>query len=173
MKFIRKFFSWTFLYKTFQFFESIYIYLKDYYYISDTLYSEEFKRVINKYIYVDLRKDWIGRLYGVINPNIGADGKYDFSNVIFEINDENTNNNDYVKNIIYGKMDLIDKQFHINKLYDYISIDFKHVGPSYADNYLLIFDIASRKYMSICFKKWLTQGLIYAIIAMAIIIIIF
>ena len=59
MKFIRKFFSWTFLYKTFQFIESIYIYLKDYYYISDTLYSEEFKRVINKYIYVDLRKDWM------------------------------------------------------------------------------------------------------------------
>ena len=172
MKLITKLFYKTFIGRFVKTIKSLYEYIKDYEYISDTLYSEAFKIVLKEYLNVDIRKDWIGRLYGVINPNIGADGKYDFSNVIFEINDENTHNKDYVKNIIYGKMDLIDKQFHINKLYDYISIDFKHVGPSYADNYLLIFDIASRKYMSICFKKWLTQGLIYAIIVMAIIMII-
>lgn len=164
MKFFRKFFSWTLIYKTLQLLESIYIYLKDYYYVSDTFYSEEFKRVINKYLYIDLNKDWLGRLYGIINPNIGPNGKYDFSNVIFEIDGDNTNNDDFVKNIIYGKLDLIDRQFHINKLYEYITIDLKHVGPKIADNYLVVFDIMSRKYMSQCFKKWFMQTIIYAII---------
>ena len=164
MKFLRKFFSWTLIYKTLQLIESIYIYLKDYYYVSDTFYSEEFKRVINKYLYIDLNKDWIGRLYGIINPNIGPNGKYDFSNVIFEIDGDNTNNDDFVKNIIYGKLDLIDRQFHINKLYEYITIDLKHVGPKVADNYLVVFDIISRKYMGQCFKKWFMQTIIYAII---------
>lgn len=170
MKFIRKFFGWTFIYKSFALIESIYIYLKDYYYISDTLYSEEFKRVIQKYLYVDLEKDWIGRLYGVINPNIGPNGQYDFSNMIFEIDGANTNNDDYIKNIIYGKMELIDRQFHINKLYDFISIDIEHVGPSYADNYLVVFDIVSRKYMAQTVKRWLTQLSLYLLIGLGILI---
>lgn len=170
MKFIRKFFSWTYIYKTCQFIEAIYTYLKDYYYISDTLYSEEFKRVINKYMYVELDKDWLGRLYGIINPNIGPNGTYDFSNTIFEIDGANTNNDEFVKNIIYGKMDLIDRQFHINKLYDYISIDFEHVGPEYADNYLLIFDIVSRKYMAQCFRKWLLHTFILSAITVGLLL---
>ena len=169
-KFIRKFFGWTLIYKSFVLLESIYIYIKDYYYISDTLYSEEFKRVIQKYLYVDLDKDWIGRLYGVINPNIGPNGQFDVSNMIFEIDGANTNNDDYIKNIIYGKMDLIDRQFHINKLYDFISIEIEHVGPKFADNYLIIFDIVSRKYMAQTFKKWMAMVCLYTTILLGIII---
>ena len=70
MKFIRKFFGWTLTYKTLAFIEGVYTYIKDYYYISDTLYSDEFKAVIKRYLYITLSKDWIGRLYGIINPNI-------------------------------------------------------------------------------------------------------
>ena len=67
-------------------------------------------------------------------------------------------------------MDLIDRQFHINKLYDFISIDIEHVGPKYADNYLIIFDIVSRKYMAQTFKKWFGHLCIYAIIAIGILL---
>lgn len=169
MKFIRKFFGWTLIYKSFTLLESIYMYLKDYYYVSDTLYSEEFKRVIQKYLYIDLEKDWIGRLYGVINPNIGPNGQYDFSNMIFEIDGANTNNDEFIKNIIYGKMDLIDRQFHISKLYDYISVNIEHVGPKFADNYLVVFDLVARKYLSQTFKSWFTQSILYIICALIII----
>lgn len=172
MKFIRKFFGWTLIYKTCQFLESIFIYIKDYYNISDILYSDDFKRIINKFIYINLKRDWLGRLYGIINPNIGIDGKYDFSNSIFEIDGDRTNNDEFVKNIIYGKLDLLNRQFHINKLYDYITLDLKHVGPTYADNYLVIIDIASRKYMSNCFKLWFKQLLLYIILIALIMLII-
>ncbi len=166
MKIIRKFFSWTLLYKTVALLESIYTYIKDWYYVSDTFYSDEFKQVIKRYLYVDLKKDWLGRLYGIINPNIGPNGKYDFSNTIFEIDGDNTNNDAFVKNIIFGKLDLIDRQFHINKLYEYINIEFEHVGPSWADNYLFVFDMVSRRYMAQCFKSWYKQIMIYILLGL-------
>lgn len=165
MKFIRKFFGWTLTYKTLAFIEGVYTYIKDYYYISDTLYSDEFKHVIKRYLMINLDKDWIGRLYGVINPNIDIEGKYNFTNTILEIDGENTNNNDYVKHWVYKQMDLINQLFNIEKLYDYIDIEFKHVGPQYADNYLIIIDVLSRKYMSQTFKAMFKTMCIYAIIA--------
>ena len=62
-------------------------------------------------------------------------------------------------------MDLISQLCKIEKLYDYISIDFKHVGPSFADNYLIIFDVISRKYMAQTFKSWIKMVAIYGVIA--------
>lgn len=161
-KFFRKFFSWSLLYKTIILFDSFYTYLKDYYYISDTLYSEEFKHVVKKYIFIDLDKDWIGRLYGVLNPNLDIEGNYNFNNTIIEIDGENTNNNEFVKHWVYKQMNLIDQLFKINRLYDYISIEFEHVGPRTHDNYLVVFDIVSRKYFAQTFKKWSLQALLYA-----------
>jgi len=154
------------------FVEGVYTYIKDYYYISDTLYSEEFKHVIKRYLLIELDKDWIGRLYGIINPNIDIDGKYNFTNTILEIDGENTNNNDYVKHWVYKQMDLINQLFNIEKLYDYIDIEFRHVGPQQADNYLIIFDVISRKYMTQTFKSFIKQLFIYAIIATIVLFII-
>lgn len=165
MKIIRKFLGWTLTYKTLAFIEGAYTYIKDYYYISDTLYSDEFNHVIKKYLRIELSKDWIGRLYGVINPNIDINGNYDFNNTILEIDGDNTNNNDFVKHWVYKQMDLISQLFKIEKLYDYISIDFKHVGPDYADNYLVVFDVISRKYMAQTFKSMFKTLCVYGIIA--------
>ncbi len=172
MKFIRKLFGWTLTYKTLALLEGLFTYIKDYYYISDTLYSAEFKAVIKRYLYIELRKDWIGRLYGVINPNIDINGKYDFNNTILEIDGENTNNNDYVKHWVYKQMDLINQLFKIEKLYDYISIDFKHVGPSHLDNYLIIFDVISRKYTAQTFKSWFKTLCVYGVLAAIVLFII-
>ena len=67
-------------------------YRKDKKLISDTFYGPAFKKVIDNYLKTDIRKDWAGRLYGIVNPNI-TNGKYDFNNVIIEIDGDNTNNN--------------------------------------------------------------------------------
>ena len=69
-------------------------YLRDYLYISDTLYSDEFKLVLKRYLHINIKKDWIGRLYGVINPNIDINGNFDINNVIIEI-DRNVNVKSY------------------------------------------------------------------------------
>ena len=92
MKLITKLFYKTFIGRFVKTIKSLYEYIKDYEYISDTLYSEAFKIVLKEYLNVEIRKDWIGRLYGVINPNVNEEGKFDITKTIIEFDDENTNN---------------------------------------------------------------------------------
>lgn len=151
--------------------QSIYRYITDMSYISDTLYSKEFLTVLKQYLRISIKKDWIGRLYGVINPYIDIDGKIDFNNAIIEIDGDNTNSNEYVKNWVYRQFNLIDNLFKINKLYDYINVDIKHVGPLNADNYLIVIDVVSRKEMTYMLKRVLKQILIYLLICLTIMMI--
>ena len=150
--------------------QSIYRYITDMSYISDTLYSKEFLTVLKQYLRISIKKDWIGRLYGVINPYIDIDGKIDFNNTIIEIDGDNTNSNEYVKNWVYRQFNLIDNLFRINKLYDYINVDIKHVGPLNADNYLIVIDVVSRKEMTYALKRVLKQTILYMIIALCAVI---
>ena len=150
--------------------QSIYRYITDMSYISDTLYSKEFLTVLKQYLRISVKKDWIGRLYGVINPYIDIDGKIDFNNTIIEIDGDNTNSNEYVKNWVYRQFNLIDNLFKINKLYDYINVDIKHVGPLNADNYLIVIDVVSRKEMTYMLKRVLKQTILYMIIALSAVI---
>lgn len=150
--------------------QSIYRYITDMSYISDTLYSKEFLTVLKQYLRISVKKDWIGRLYGVINPYIDINGKIDFNNTIIEIDGDNTNSNEYVKNWVYRQFNLIDNLFKINKLYDYINVDIKHVGPLNADNYLIVIDVVSRKEMAYMLKRVLKQTILYMIIALCAVI---
>ena len=84
--------------------------------------------------------------------------------MIIEIDGDQTNNNDYVKTWVYKQMKLIATLFKIDNLYDYIDIEFKHVGPDNQDNYLLIFDIADRIQMAIAFKKFIKHLFIYILL---------
>ena len=172
MKFITNLFYKTFTGRICKTIKSLYDYIKDYEYISDTLYSEAFKIVLKEYLNVDIRKDWIGRLYGVVNPNINEEGKFDITRTIIEFDDENTNNKEYVKHWAHKQLYIIGEVFKIENLYHFIDLEFKHVGPKEADNYLLIFDIVSRKEFTKNLKKTLLHGFIYAVIAAIVLFII-
>ena len=166
MKFIKDLLSHTLIGKICKTFKSLYYYLKDYEYISESLYSESFKIVIKEYLNINIKKDWIGRLYGVANPNIGKDGQFDITKTIIEFDGDNTNNNEYLKHWVYKQLTIIGEVFKIEKLYEYIDLEFKHVGPKEADNYLLIFDIVSRKEFTKNLKNTLIHASIYAIIGL-------
>ena len=47
-------------------------------------------------------------------------------------------------------------------------MDLKHVGPAIADNYLVIFDIASRQNIGKYFRQIFWQTLIYTVIGFGI-----
>lgn len=165
---IKKIFSKTLTYKLYNTITSLFYYIRDYLYISDTFYSDEFKLVLKKYLNINIKKDWIGRLYGIINPNIDINGDFNVNNVIIELDGENSNNNEYVKTWAYKQLNLISSLFKIQKLYDYISLEFNHVGPENADNYLLIFDITNRKEFVYWLKKLFKHLFIYSIIVIII-----
>ena len=168
-----KIFSLTLTSKIFNLLKSIYVYNKDYNIISDMFYGDGFKKIIKTYLHVDIKKDWIGRLYGVVNPNIDIDGNFNINNIIIELDGNLTNNNEYVTNWIYKQLKLVQELFNFDNFYNYISLDIMHVGPSIADNYLIIFDIASRKNISKYLKQTLLQVLIYCIIAAIVLIFIY
>lgn len=168
MKFLYKLLSFTLTYKLIALVKDIYYYIKDYNYISDTLYSDAFSLVLKKYLNLEVDKDWIGRLYGIINPNIDINGNFNINNMILEIDGNNTNNNEQVKNWAYKQLTLIGQLFKIENLYNYIDLTFKHVGPKEADNYLLIFDIVSRKNMVHTLRNTFIQLSIYGILALII-----
>lgn len=151
------------------FFKSIYQYTKDYNYVSDAFYSEDgFKKIVKNYLHIELEKDWIGRLYGVINPTIDIDGKFNINNVIIEIDGSLTNDNEYVKSWLYKQLYLVQNLFNFEHFYNYISMDLKHVGPAIGDNYLVIFDIASRQNIGKYFRQIFWQSLIYTVIGFGI-----
>lgn len=168
MKFFKKIFQHTLLYKTYNIFASFIQYVKDYNIISESFYSAEFNTLLKRYLNKEFRKDWIGRLYAVINPNLDIDGKLNFNNTIIELDDERTNNDRYVENWIYRQMGLLSDMFKLQNMYSYISVSIEHVGPKNADNFLVIFDITSRVDMGIAFRKFVKHLFAYSIIGASI-----
>jgi hypothetical protein len=164
IKALEKIYNKTLTCKFIESISSIYKYIKDYLYISDTFYSDELKIVLKKYLHLNIKKDWIGRLYGILNPNLDINGNLDINNIIIEIDGDNTNNNDFVKTWTYKQLNLISNLFKIENLYNYIDLTFEHVGPENHDNYLLIFDVTSRKVMVYHIKRFLKHLFVYAVI---------
>lgn len=164
LKFIKNVFRHTLTYKFFNTIKSIVNYIKSKHYISDTLYSKELKYVLDNYLHTNIKKDWLGRLYCVVNPGIDNSGEFNISNMIIEMDGDNTNNHEYIKQWTYKQMKLIAQLFKIEKLYDYINIEFTHIGPENQDNYLIVFDIVARKELSYSLKKLCKQTLLYIII---------
>lgn len=167
MKLLKKLFSYTLLYKIYLNFVLLKEYIYDYDYVSESLYSEAFSRILEKYLNLKVKKDWIGRIYGVINPNLDINGNVNFANTIIEIDDNNTNSNEYVKNWIYKQMNMVKYVFKLDEsgFFDYIGCDIEHVGPKEYDNYLVVFYIVSQKAMLLNLKRLLKQFSVYAIIA--------
>ena len=166
IKMKHKIFKYTLIYKIIITIKSFYYYINDKSIIGDTFYSQFFKYILKQYLNVNFKKDWLGRLYGVINPNIDINGNINFNNTIIEIDDENTNNNEYVKYWVYKQMNLVRTMFLLedSTFFDYIGVEFRHVGPINQDNYLVIFDIISRKIFTNNFKSMLLQLFIYIIL---------
>ena len=165
MKLLKKLFSHSLLYKIYFNFVLLKEYIEDYDYVSESLYSEAFFKVLEKYLNLRVKKDWIGRLYGVINPNLDINGNMNFSNTIIELDDNNTNSNEYVKNWIYKQMNMVKYVFKLDEsgFFDYIGCDIEHVGPKEHDNYLVVFYIVSQKAMLQNLKRLLKQFSVYAI----------
>lgn len=154
------------IYKTLKTISCLIDYVKSYLYIKDTLYSEQFLYVLKKYLNVQFKKDWIGRLYGVINPSIDINGNIDFGSQIIEFTEDGLSTDNYVQGWVYKQMSLIKSVFNLQQsgFFDYIGVSFNHVGPANADNWLVVFDMPSRKLLCSYIKKTLKQVILYGII---------
>lgn len=157
-----KLYTYGFIYRIYDFIRNFVNYKKTKSNVSSALYSDEFRGLIKRYLNTDLDKDWLGRLYGVINPNVNIEGNFDVSNVIIEIDGEYTNTDEYVKTWIFRQLNVMGQLFKLKGLYSNVTMDIEHVGPITQDNYLIVFDINGREEMSTSFKKLMKTVLAYA-----------
>lgn len=164
MGFFKNIFSKTLTYKFYNCFATLIQYIKDYNIVAESLYSEAFVKVLLRYLNKDFKKDWIGRLYAVINPNIDINGKLNFNNTVIELDDQRTNNQAYVENWIYRQLELVANVFKIHNMYSYISLGIEHVGPKSHDNYLVVFDITARIEFTNAIKSFLKHFLVYGLV---------
>lgn len=167
---MKKIWRHTWCYKTYDVIRNYIQYRKDKSLIGGTLYSNEFALVLKKYLKLDVRKDWLGRLYGIINPTINSNGDIDITSTIIEIDGDETNSNVYTQIWVYKQLELIKNLFNIHKLYDYINVNLTHVGPITQDNYLIVFDIVSRSEFAKSLKRWFKITILYLLIAAAIVL---
>lgn len=163
------------LYSVYNLVIAIYSYIRDKNMIKNVFYSNDFKLILNTYLNTSFKNDWIGRIYGVVNPNINIDGQIDFSNTIIELNDDLTNDDLYVHNWIYRQLNLMGNALKIKSsaFFDYIGMSIEKVGPENQNNYLIIFDIISRLELTNALKHILKILLIDSSIVTIILIILF
>lgn len=166
---ILQFYKLSIIYALINMLDNIVNYIKDRSKIGDIFYGEGFRTIVSKYLVMELKEDWIGRLYGVLNPLVDIKGNINIDNVIVELDGDNTNNNDFVRTWIMKQLNMVGELFRINGLYEYIDLEIKHVGPINVDNYLVIFDIASRKIMGKSIKRFIVQSILYSAIILGII----
>ena len=159
---MKKLFSWTWTYTIIQAIWWTWEYISDYRQVAESLHGDAFRRILKSYLKMNAKIDWLGRVYGVVNPAINENGQLDFNSMVFEIDGVNTNNNTWVENWLYKQMITVENVFGLEQsgFFDMISAETRHVGPENADNFLIIFDIASRKEMSKRWKRVIWQTLI-------------
>jgi hypothetical protein len=144
---------------------------RDYNQCYNVFYSQGFIDLVRTYLKIDLDKDWIGRLYGVINPNLDINGNFDPGTVIIEIDGENTNTDTFVKNWLYRQLSIMTSVFrNLGPIYDKLNVDIKHVGPKEHDNYLIVFDFYERIERRYWLKRLFKRILFLSIISVVIIL---
>ena len=83
----------------------------------------------------EFRKDWLGRLYTVINPNI-SNGKYDPNSQFFEYNEMGLDNTQYVEKWIMDRLNIASQFIQSNNLFELLTYEIKRIDNY--DNYLFV-----------------------------------
>ena len=123
--------------------------------LSKVYKNEDLLKKLSQLFGSNFKKDWIGRVYTVINPNI-MDGKFDNTTQIFEYNQNGLDNNVYVEKWIMNRFNVISQFIQTNNLFDLLN--YKITKLDDYDNYLLVLEpitlrdcIKYTKYFTILF----------------------
>lgn len=163
-------FKWTLTYKLINLVSSIYYYNVDNNLTSKYLNDHQFTRILEKYLNTTLHRDWIGRFYCVVNPNLNDKGQFDMTRVIIEFDNEDTHNTEYVKTWLMKQLTMVADLFKMHNILSYFNWDLQHVGPETEDNYLFVLSLTSQDELRHNIKSTLIHTCIYAIIGLILLI---
>ena len=97
--------------------------------------SEHLLNNLSELFGAKVKKDKIGRLYVVINPNI-KNGKFETNDQIFEYNDVGLDNSTYVEKWIMQRLNVAKSFIQANNLFDLLTYEIKKIDDY--DNFLFI-----------------------------------
>ena len=117
-------------------------------FIKDLFLHLKYSRIINKVIQdegiiqkfsqlygVEFRRDWVGRIYAVINPHI-KDGKYDPTAVAYENTLEGFDMSQYLQNWIMERMAVASRFINTNNLFELLTYNITKLDDD--DNFLFV-----------------------------------
>lgn len=107
-----------------------------YYRILNRVYKEEnLLHNLSAMFKVEFRRDWIGRIYAVFNPNI-QDGIYNPNHQIYEYDENGLTNRPYVEAYIMEQLNIARQFIRANNLFDLLTYKIEKIDDN--DNYLFI-----------------------------------
>lgn len=119
----------------YRFLKSLIEYVQYYRVLTKVYKDEDIVKNLSNTFETPFRRDWIGRLYTVFNPNL-KNGVFDRSNPIYSYNERGLNTDEFVKQYILTKLNLIDRIVNLSNLFELVAYDIKKIDNY--DNYLFI-----------------------------------
>lgn len=119
---------------------------------------------LSKLFGVEFKIDWIGRIYGVINPNI-VNGVYDPNVQIFEYGEGELSNTMYIEKWIMERLTIAANFVQANNLFDLLTYKIKKIDNY--DNYLFIIQPIT---LQDCIHYTKRFGLIYSVVVIFLIL---
>lgn len=146
-------------------FKNIYLHVKYNRIIQKVYKDENLINGLSELLNVNVRKDWFGRLYMILNPNL-----IKMTDQIYEVTDKGLNNSAFVEKWIMERFIVLEKFIKANNLFDLLTYSLKQIDEQ--GNYLLILEpITFKDYFKSL--KFLSISLPIAIIICIISMIIF
>ena len=120
---------------TYRFLKYLILNIKYYRLLSKVYKEENLLHNLSALLKVEFRKDWIGRIYAVFNPNI-QDGMYDPNRQIYEYDEKGLTNRPYVEAYIMSQLNIAKQFIQANNLFDLLTYKIEKIDDN--DNYLFI-----------------------------------
>ena len=114
----------------------------------------------------EFKKDWINRIYTVINPNL-INGKPSTTTQIYEYDQNGLNNKVYIEKWIMDRLNIAQKFIQVNNLFDLLTYKLEKLDEY--DNYLFVIEPITLEDLKKSLKKF---GILLNIIILLVILII-
>jgi hypothetical protein len=92
---------------------------------------------LSKLFNIRFKKDWIGRIYAVFNPEI-YNGEYNTNIQIYEYNERGLSNKAYIESYIMNQLNIAKNFIKANNLFDLLTYKIEKIDEY--DNYLFIIE---------------------------------
>ena len=119
----------------YRFFKYLFLNIKYTKILNKVYYDENIIGNLSNLFKSQFKKDWIGRLYTVINPNLLGDD-FDINTIIYEYDENGLNNKSFVERWIMTRLNIAQSFIHVNNLFDLLTYKIEKLDEY--DNYLFI-----------------------------------